>query len=142
MRQTAKSRLARRRRKIAAWLGILVLALPMLAPIAQGIPLYGASDDMQTPFYLVLCKAMQRGISGPAPSPDQNQDQDQDQNQNGSDCPVCLSFSFGKSVLFTPLAEPLVCEIHPFTFVINTESETGDGRHVSRAHARAPPLSV
>ena len=132
MHPTVKTRRPGTRRQFVSWLAVLALALPMLAPVAQGIPLSGVTDDMQTPFYMVLCKAMQRGTSEPAP----------EQTPNTLDCPVCLGFSSAKSVLLSPLAEPGACEFDHLAFVINTKSDMGNGRLIPRAHARAPPVSV
>jgi len=81
---------------------------------------------------MVLCKTMQKGASEPSP----------EQDPNASDCPVCLGLSFGNSVLLTALAETPVCDIQPRAFIINMANETGDGRALSHAHARAPPLTV
>ena len=112
----------------------------MLAPVAQGIPLSRASGDTQAPFYLVLCKTMQKGTAGQKgtadPSPDQKQD------RNASDCPVCLGLSFAKSVLMPALGELAVFDTQPRTFAFTTANDTGDGRPVLRSHARAPPLSA
>ena len=106
----------------------------MLVPVAQGIPLSGVSDDTQAPFYLVLCKTMQKGTSGPSP--------DQKQDRNASDCPVCLGLSFAKSVLMPTLGEIPVYGTQSRAFVFNPANETGDGRSVLRNHARAPPISA
>jgi hypothetical protein len=121
-----------RRRQFVSWLAILALALPMLATVAQGIPLSGATDDAQAPFYMVLCKAMQRGTSEPAP----------EQGPDTLDCPVCLGFSSVKSVLLSPLAEPSPCLFNHLSFDVNSKSDGGDGRLISHARARAPPVSV
>ncbi|MBC8268945.1 MAG: hypothetical protein H8E36_09375 [Rhodospirillaceae bacterium] len=123
-----------RRRQFVTWLAVLALSLPMLATLAQGVPLSGASEGTQAPFYMVLCKAMQRGTSEPTPAPEQSPDT--------FDCPVCLGFSTAKSVLLTPLAQSLPCEFVHLAFVINTKGDAGDGRLISHAHARAPPVSV
>jgi hypothetical protein len=83
---------------------------------------------------MVLCKAMQRGTSQPEVPPEQN--------PNFSDCPVCLGFAFGKSVLFSPLATNPVPQGLPLVFTFNTNDEADNGRGTSRTHARAPPLSA
>jgi len=134
IRQTTKIRPPRRRSRIAAWLSILALALPMLVPVAQGIPLSGAMDETQAPLYLVLCKTMQDGTSGPSPDPKQD--------RNVSDCPVCLGLSFAKSVLMPTFGALAVCDSQLRTLAFNRANETGNGRPVRRSYARAPPVSV
>jgi len=120
-----------RRRPLAAWLGIFALVLPMLAPVAQGIPLAGLSDNAETPFFPFICKAMQEDpVQPPGQSPDL------------LDCPVCLGFSFGNSVLITPLASQSFPTVRPLAFILNPGNESNNGRTVSQAHARAPPLSA
>jgi len=131
MRLTFKSRLTTRRRKVAAWLGILALTLPILVPFAQGISLPGALDNAQRPSYLIICKTMQQGSS---PT--------QDQAPKGTKCPICLGLALGKSVLLTPQLEAPACEIYPLAFIFNTNNEKGNGRLPSRARARAPPISA
>ena len=122
------------RRTIAAWFGILALALPMLVPVAQGIPLAGLSDNSQEPFYMVLCKAMQKGTGGGDNGPEKTPDM--------SDCPVCIGFAFGKTVLTSPLASNPIPENRFVAVVFDWADETRHGRRVSKTCARAPPVSA
>jgi hypothetical protein len=131
MQQTSNSRLTRRR-KVVAWLGIMALFMPILTSVAQGIPLSGMSDNMPMPSYIVLCKAMQKGTSGPSP----------EQIPDTSDCTVCIGFFFAKSASLTPMTETPACDGYTHRFDITKDNRTADGRLVSRLHARAPPLSV
>ncbi len=106
----------------------------MLVPVAQGIPLSGATGDTQAPFYLVLCKTMQEGTANSSPDPQQDRD--------ASDCPVCLGLTFAKSVLMPSLGALAAGDGQLRTFAFNKANETGDGRRALHSHARAPPTSV
>lgn len=125
---------AKRRRLFAAWFGILALALPMLVPMAQGIPLSKSVDDFNAPFYVVLCKAMQNGTGGADHTPDKAPDL--------SDCPVCIGYAFGKSMLSAPLVCDPVPENNFLAFLFNSADETRVGRQNSRSSARAPPVTA
>lgn len=106
----------------------------MLIPVAQGIPLSNAAEGFKTPFYMVLCKAMQKGTGGTDHAPDDIPDL--------SDCPVCIGFAFGKSVLSTPQA----CDPKPqsslLALVFGATDDVINGREVSSSLARAPPEKV
>lgn len=122
----------KRRRLIAAWFGIVALVLPMLAPIAQGIPVNEDAPSQQlAPFYMVLCKAMQDGTGG-----------DNENQLDLSDCPVCLSFAFGQSVYSSSTAEisaPL--SVARASNIVGNENPLLS-LPTSSTHARAPPITV
>lgn len=131
MRSATRIFRARRRRLIGAWMGIIAFALPLLAPIAQGIPAFDDADSTNAPFYMVICKAMQDGSGdGKSNSPDKN------------DCPVCLSFAFGHSLVFSPLESALQAEIEPEAFPPPPDL-TARAKHLTAwSFARAPPVPV
>jgi len=131
MHLTEPSRPPKCRRKIAAWFGIWALSLPMLASIAQGVALANPANDHETPFYMVLCKAMQ---GDPAQPPEQNPDI--------WECPVCFSLSFGKSLLAPALTEIPVAQVQSRILTFSNCRETIGSLSTSSIHARAPPASV
>lgn len=131
MRSASRIFFARRRRLISAWMGIFALALPLLAPIAQGIPAFGDLEKSGSPFYMVICKAMQDGTgNGP------------DDNSDANDCPVCLSFAFGHSLVFAPLDMAVVTPAEPPLFPLPSQAAFHPNRLASWSPARAPPTIV
>lgn len=128
IRHDLKAYAFRSRRLIAGWFGIFALTLPLLAPIAQGIPTGKNPDAGNAPFYMVMCKAMLDGSDHPS-----------EQKPDMTDCPVCLSFAFGNSVFSAPIGENpapihLAAAFNPIA-----HDQTYRSLPQSRSHARAPP---
>lgn len=123
----------KRRRSLAAWLGLFALVLPMLAPVAQGLPLAVSDKADGLPLYTVLCKAMQAGSDGPG-APGGNPDL--------LECPICLSQNISASLYVPASTELLPPRLRSAAYPPETGGHAFGNRPVRGLRARAPPPAV
>ncbi len=123
----------KRRRSLAAWLGLFALVLPMLAPMAQGLPLAVSDTGDGPPFYTVLCKAMQAGTDGSG-APGGNPDL--------LECPICLSQNISAPLYVPASTELLPPRFRSAAYPPEIGGHAPGNRAVHGLRARAPPPAV